>query len=48
MFLANFIFIVSQLKIYSDVHLITAKALSHCSQEDKFIIFRYSYVLTRV
>ena len=35
MFLANFIFIISQLKTHPAVHLNTLKA--HCNQKEKFI-----------
>ena len=37
MFLANFIFVVSHLKIRPAVYLNTSTALSHCSQKEKFI-----------
>ena len=37
MFLANFIFVVSHLKAHPAVYLNTSKALTFCSQKDKFI-----------
>ena len=37
MFLVNFIFVVSHLKIHPAVHLNTSKALTPCSHKEKFI-----------
>ena len=52
MFLANFIFVVSHLKIHPAVHLNTSKALTSLQSErkvyQKFTSFCYSYALTRV
>ena len=50
MFLANFIFDVSFLKIHPPVHLNTSKAGTSLWSKsyEKLTSFRYSYVLTRV
>ena len=52
MFLANFIFVVSHLKIHPVVHLNTSKALTSLYSKRnvywKFTSFRFSYILTRV
>ena len=51
MFLINFIFVVSLLKIDSSVHLNTSKAQRHCVQKEKFIKNLLAFVilvLTRV
>ena len=52
MFLANFIFVVSHLKIHSAVHLNTSKALTSLKSKrkvhEKYTSFRYSCALTRV
>ena len=49
MFLANFIFVVSYLKIHPALDLNTSNALSFLSKRkvyERFSSFRYSYVLT--
>ena len=51
MFLADFIFAVSHLKMHAAVRLNTSKALTLCTKRKlywKFISFHFSYVLTRV
>ena len=49
MFLANFIFVVSHLKIHPDIHLNTSKPLMSLQPKRKvYKKFRYSYVLTRL
>ena len=52
MFFANFIFVVSHLKVHPAVHLKTSKVLTSFKSKrkvyQKFTSFRYSDVLTRV
>ena len=44
-FVANFIFVVPHLKIHPAVYLNTSKALSHCSQKEKFIKSLLAFII---
>ena len=45
MFLTNFVFVASHLKIHPAVHLNTWKARRHCSQKEKFINNLLAFVI---